>query len=172
MRYVAEYVDEGYLKLLDEFNKANDSTYVNCGNFEQIFMPQTYRISNAQLMTMLSFDANASAKRHSAAAEERQQEFSNAVQQWHEYMMDDSFNDVDEAFNDAIDQMVADAFAEEDKDGKEAKPARRARPRVVLPARPAVPLPPATARVMMLATTRPRSLLPSSMLRSAGRRRC
>lgn len=55
-------MDEGYLKLLDEFNKANDSTYVNCGNFEQIFMPQTYRISNAQLMTMLSFDANASAK--------------------------------------------------------------------------------------------------------------
>lgn len=119
VRYVAEYVDEGYLKLLDEFNKANDSTYVNCGNFEQIFMPQTYRISNAQLMTMLSFDANASAKKHSAAAEERQQEFSNAVQQWHEYMMDNSFNDVDEAFNDAIDQMVADAFAEEDKDGKE-----------------------------------------------------
>lgn len=39
VRYVAEYVDEGYLKLLDEFNKANDSTYVNCGNFEQIFMP-------------------------------------------------------------------------------------------------------------------------------------
>ena len=133
VRYVAEYVDEGYLKLLDEFNKANDSTYVNCGNFEQIFMPQTYRISNAQLMTMLSFDANASAKKHSAAAEERQQEFSNAVQQWHEYMMDNSFNDVDEAFNDAIDQMVADAFAEEDKDGKEdeaqggaARKARRA----------------------------------------------
>lgn len=119
VRYVAEYVDEGYLKLLDEFNKANDSTYVNCGNFEQIFMPQTYRISNAQLMTMLSFDANASAKKHSAAAEERQQEFSNAVQQWHEYMMDNSFNDVDQAFNDAIDQMVADAFAEEDKAGKE-----------------------------------------------------
>ncbi len=71
VRYAAEYVDEGYLKLLDEFNKANDSTYVNCGNFEQIFMPQTYRISNAQLMTMLSFDANASAKKHSAAAEER-----------------------------------------------------------------------------------------------------
>ena len=114
VRYVAEYVDEGYLKLLDEFNKANDSVYVNCGNFEQIFMPQTYRISNAQLMTMLSFDANASAKKHSAAAEERQQEFSNAVQQWHEYMMDNSFNDVDEAFNDAIDQMVADAFAEEE----------------------------------------------------------
>ena len=133
VRYVAEYVDEGYLKLLDEFNKANDSTYVNCGNFEQIFMPQTYRISNAQLMTMLSFDANASAKKHSAAAEERQQEFSNAVQQWHEYMMDNSFNDVDEAFNGAIDQMVADAFAEEDKDGKEdeaqggtARKARRA----------------------------------------------
>lgn len=121
VRYVAEYVDEGYLKLLDEFNKANDSTYVNCGNFEQIFMPQTYRISNAQLMTMLSFDANASAKKHSAAAEERQQEFSNAVQQWHEYMMDNSFNDVDEAFNDAIDQMVADAFAEEEKDGKEGE---------------------------------------------------
>lgn len=133
VRYVAEYVDEGYLKLLDEFNKTNDSTYVNCGNFEKIFMPQTYRISNAQLMTMLSFDANASAKKHSAAAEERQQEFSNAVQQWHEYMMDNSFNDVDEAFNDAIDQMVADAFAEEDKDGKEdeaqggtARKARRA----------------------------------------------
>lgn len=130
VRYVAEYVDEGYLKLLDEFNKANDSTYVNCGNFEQIFMPQTYRISNAQLMTMLSFDANASAKKHSAAAEERQQEFSNAVQQWHEYMMDNSFNDVDEAFNDAIDQMVADAFAEEDEDGKDeggnARKARRA----------------------------------------------
>lgn len=130
VRYVAEYVDEGYLKLLDEFNKANDSTYVNCGNFEQIFMPQTYRISNAQLMTMLSFDANASAKKHSAAAEERQQEFSNAVQQWHEYMMDSSFNDVDEAFNDAIDQMVADAFAEEDKDGKDeggnARKVRRA----------------------------------------------
>lgn len=121
VRYVAEYVDEGYLKLLDEFNKANDSTYVNCGNFEQIFMPQTYRISNAQLMTMLSFDANASAKKHSAAAEERQQEFSNAVQQWHEYMMDNSFNDVDEAFNDAIDQMVADAFAEEEKGGKEGE---------------------------------------------------
>lgn len=121
VRYVAEYVDEGYLKLLDEFNKANDSTYVNCGNFEQIFMPQTYRISNAQLMTMLSFDANASAKKHSAAAEERQQEFSNAVQQWHEYMMDNSFNDVDQAFNDAIDQMVADAFAEEDGDGKEGE---------------------------------------------------
>lgn len=119
VRYAAEYVDEGYLKLLNEFNKANDSTYVNCGNFEQIFMPQTYRISNAQLMAMLSFDAKASAKKHSAAAEERQQEFSNAVQQWHEYMMDNSFNDVDEAFNDAIDQMVADAFAEEDKDGKE-----------------------------------------------------
>lgn len=119
VRYVAEYVDEGYLKLLDEFNKANDSTYVNCGNFEQIFMPQTYRISNAQLMTMLSFDAKASAKKHSAAAEERQREFSNAVQQWHEYMMDNSFNDVDQAFNDAIDQMVADAFAEEDEDGKE-----------------------------------------------------
>lgn len=34
VRYVAEYVDEGYLKLLDEFNEANDSTYVNCGNFE------------------------------------------------------------------------------------------------------------------------------------------
>lgn len=107
--------------------------YVDCGNFEQIFMPQTYRISNAQLMTMLSFDAKASAKKHSAAAEERQQEFSNAVQQWHEYMMDNSFNDVDEAFNDAIDQMVADAFAEEDKDGKEdeaqggaARKARRA----------------------------------------------
>lgn len=114
VRYAAEYVDEGYLKLLDEFNKANDSTYVNCGNFEQIFMPQTYRISNAQLMTMLSFDANASAKKHSAAAEERQQEFSNAVQQWHQYMMDNSFNDIDQAFNDAIDQMVADAFAEED----------------------------------------------------------
>lgn len=114
VRYAAEYVDEGYLKLLDEFNKANDSTYVNCGNFEQIFMPQTYRISNAQLMTMLSFDANASAKKHSAAAEERQQEFSAAVQQWHQYMMDNSFNDIDEAFNDAIDQMVADAFAEED----------------------------------------------------------
>lgn len=133
VRYAAEYVDEGYPKLLNEFNKANDSTYVNCGNFEQIFMPQTYRISNAQLMTMLSFDANASAKKHSAAAEERQQEFSNAVQQWHEYMMDNSFNDVDEAFNDAIDQMVADAFAEEDKDGKEdeaqggaARKARRA----------------------------------------------
>ena len=133
VRYVAEYVDEGYLKLLDEFNKANDSTYVNYGNFEQIFMPQTYRISNAQLMTMLSFDANASAKKHSAAAEERQQEFSNAVQQWHEYMMDNSFNDVDEAFNDAIDQMVADAFAEEDDGGKEdeaqdgaARKARRA----------------------------------------------
>lgn len=133
VRYVAEYVDEGYLKLLDEFNKANDSTYVNCGNFEQIFMPQAYRISNAQLMTMLSFDANASAKKHSVAAEERQQEFSNAVQQWHEYMMDNSFNDVDEAFNDAIDQMVADAFAEEDKDAKEdeaqggtARKARRA----------------------------------------------
>ena len=133
VRYVAEYVDEGYLKLLDEFNKANDSTYVNCGNFEQIFMPQTYRISNAQLMTMLSFDAKASAKKHSAAAEERQQEFSNAVQQWHEYMMDNSFNDVDEAFNDAIDQMVADAFAEEDENGKEdeaqggaARKARRA----------------------------------------------
>lgn len=133
VRYVAEYVDEGYLKLLDEFNKANDSTYVNCGNFEQIFMPQTYRISNAQLMTMLSFDANASAKKHSAAAEERQQEFSNAVQQWHEYMMDNSFNDVDQAFNDAIDQMVADAFAEEEKGGKEdeaqggaARKARRA----------------------------------------------
>lgn len=133
VRYVAEYVDEGYLKLLDEFNKANDSTYVNCGNFEQIFMPQTYRISNAQLMTMLSFDANASAKKHSAAAEERQQEFSNAVQQWHEYMMDNSFNDVDEAFSDAIDQMVADAFAEEEKGGKEgeaqggaARKARRA----------------------------------------------
>ena len=130
VRYVAEYVDEGYLKLLDEFNKANDSTYVNCGNFEQIFMPQTYRISNAQLMTMLSFDANASAKKHSAAAEERQQEFSNAVQQWHAYMMDNSFNDVDEAFNDAIDQMVADAFAEEDEDGKDeggnARKARRA----------------------------------------------
>lgn len=121
VRYVAEYVDEGYLKLLDEFNKANDSTYVNCGNFEQIFMPQTYRISNAQLMTMLSFDANASAKKHSAAAEERQQEFSNAVQQWHEYMMDNSFNDVDQAFNDAIDQMVADAFAEEEKGGKEGE---------------------------------------------------
>ena len=133
VRYAAEYVDEGYLKLLNEFNKANDSTYVNCGNFEQIFMPQTYRISNAQLMTMLSFDAKASAKKHSAAAEERQQEFSNAVQQWHEYMTDNSFNDVDEAFNDAIDQMVADAFAEEDKDGKEdeaqggaARKARRA----------------------------------------------
>ena len=133
VRYVAEYVDEGYLKLLDEFNKANDSTYVNCGNFEQIFMPQTYRISNAQLMTMLSFDAKASAKKHSAAAEERQQEFSNAVQQWHEYMMDNSFNDVDEAFNDAIDRMVADAFAEEDENGKEdeaqggaARKARRA----------------------------------------------
>ena len=133
VRYVAEYVDEGYLKLLDEFNKANDSTYVNCVNFEQIFMPQTYRISNAQLMTMLSFDAKASAKKHSAAAEERQQEFSNAVQQWHEYMMDNSFNDVDEAFNDAIDQMVADAFAEEDENGKEdeaqggaARKARRA----------------------------------------------
>lgn len=133
VRYVAEYVDEGYLKLLDEFNKANDSTYVNCGNFEQIFMPQIYRISNAQLMTMLSFDANASAKKHSAAAEERQQEFSNAVQQWHEYMIDNSFNDVDEAFNDAIDQMVADAFAEEEKGGKEgqaqggaARKARRA----------------------------------------------
>lgn len=133
VRYAAEYVDEGYLKLLDEFNKANDSTYVNCGNFEQIFMPQTYRISNAQLMTMLSFDANASAKKHSAAAEERQQEFSNAVQQWHEYMMDNSFNDVDQAFNDAIDQMVADAFAEEDENGKEdeaqggaARKARRA----------------------------------------------
>lgn len=130
VRYVAEYVDEGYLKLLDEFNKANDSTYVNCGNFEQIFMPQTYRISNAQLMTMLSFDANASAKKHSAAAEERQQEFSNAVQQWHEYMMDNSFNDVDEAFNDAIDQMVADAFAEEEKGGKDeggnARKVRRA----------------------------------------------
>lgn len=121
VRYVAEYVDEGYLKLLDEFNKANDSTYVNCGNFEQIFMPQTYRISNAQLMTMLSFDANASAKKHSAAAEERQQEFSNAVQQWHEYMMDNSFNDVDEAFNDAIDQMVADALDEEDEGGKEGE---------------------------------------------------
>lgn len=114
VRYAAEYVDEGYLKLLDDFNKAGDSTYVNCGNFEQIFMPQTYRISNAQLMTMLSFDANASAKKHSAAAEERQQEFSAAVQQWHEYMMENSFNDVDQAFNDAIDQMVADAFAEED----------------------------------------------------------
>lgn len=114
VRYAAEYVDEGYLKLLDEFNEAGDSTYVNCGNFEQIFMPQTYRISNAQLMTMLSFDANASAKKHSAAAEERQQEFSAAVQQWHQYMMDNSFNDIDEAFNDAIDQMVADAFAEED----------------------------------------------------------
>lgn len=114
VRYAAEYVDEGYLKLLDEFNKANDSTYVNCGNFEQIFMPQTYRISNAQLMTMLSFDANASAKKHSAAAEERQQEFSAAVQQWHQYMMDNSFNDIDQAFNDAIDQMVADAFAEEE----------------------------------------------------------
>lgn len=114
VRYAAEYVDEGYLKLLDDFSKAGDSTYVNCGNFEQIFMPQTYRISNAQLMTMLSFDANASAKKHSAAAEERQQEFSNAVQQWHQYMMDNSFNDIDEAFNDAIDQMVADAFAEED----------------------------------------------------------
>lgn len=130
VRYVAEYVDEGYLKLLDEFNRANDSTYVNCGNFEQIFMPQTYRISNAQLMTMLSFDAKASAKKHSAAAEERQQEFSNAVQQWHEYMMDNSFNDVDEAFNDAIDQMVADALAEEDEDGKDeggnARKARRA----------------------------------------------
>ena len=114
VRYAAEYVDEGYLKLLDDFSKAGDSTYVNCGNFEQIFMPQTYRISNAQLMTMLSFDANASAKKHSAAAEERQQEFSAAVQQWHQYMMDNSFNDIDEAFNDAIDQMVADAFAEED----------------------------------------------------------
>lgn len=114
VRYAAEYVDEGYLKLLDEFNKAGDSTYVNCGNFEQIFMPQTYRISNAQLMTMLSFDANASAKKHSAAAEERQQEFSAAVQQWHQYMMDNSFNDIDQAFDDAIDQMVADAFAEED----------------------------------------------------------
>lgn len=114
VRYAAEYVDEGYLKLLDEFNKAGDSTYVNCGNFKQIFMPQTYRISNAQLMTMLSFDANASAKKHSAAAEERQQEFSAAVQQWHEYMMENSFNDIDQAFNDAIDQMVADAFAEED----------------------------------------------------------
>lgn len=132
VRYAAEYVDEGYLKLLDEFNKANDSTYVNCGNFEQIFMPQTYRISNAQLMTMLSFDANASAKKHSAAAEERQQEFSAAVQQWHEYMMENSFNDVDQAFNDAIDQMVADAFAEEEggKDeeaqGDGAHKARRA----------------------------------------------
>lgn len=130
VRYAAEYVDEGYLKLLDEFNKANDSTYVNCGNFEQIFMPQTYRISNAQLMTMLSFDAKASAKKHSAAVEERQQEFSNAVQQWHKYMMDNSFNDVDEAFNDAIDQMVADAFAEEEKGGKDeggnARKARRA----------------------------------------------
>lgn len=120
VRYAAEYVDEGYLKLLDEFNKANDSTYVNCGNFEQIFMPQTYRISNAQLMTMLSFDANASAKKHSAAAEERQQEFSAAVQQWHEYMMENSFNDIDQAFNDAIDQMVADAFAEEDGKGEGA----------------------------------------------------
>lgn len=132
VRYAAEYVDEGYLKLLDEFNKANDSVYVNCGNFEQIFMPQTYRISNAQLMTMLSFDANASAKKHSAAAEERQQEFSAAVQQWHEYMMENSFNDVDQAFNDAIDQMVADAFAEEEggKDeeaqGDGARKARRA----------------------------------------------
>lgn len=132
VRYAAEYVDEGYLKLLDEFNKAGDSTYVNCGNFEQIFMPQIYRISNAQLMTMLSFDANASAKKHSAAAEERQQEFSAAVQQWHEYMMENSFNDVDQAFNDAIDQMVADAFAEEEggKDeeaqGDGARKARRA----------------------------------------------
>ena len=121
VRYAAEYVDEGYLKLLDEFNKAGDSTYVNCGNFEQIFMPQTYRISNAQLMTMLSFDANASAKKHSAAAEERQQEFSAAVQQWHQYMMDNSFNDIDQAFNDAIDQMVADAFAEEDGKAEEAQ---------------------------------------------------
>lgn len=129
VRYAAEYVDEGYLKLLDEFNKANDSTYVNCGNFEQIFMPQTYRISNAQLMTMLSFDANASAKKHSAAAEERQQEFSAAVQQWHQYMMDNSFNDIDQAFNDAIDQMVADAFAEEDGKDEEAQGdgARKAR---------------------------------------------
>lgn len=135
VRYAAEYVDEGYLKLLDEFNKANDSTYVNCGNFEQIFMPQTYRISNAQLMTMLSFDANASAKKHSAAAEERQQEFSNAVQQWHEYMMDNSFNDVDEAFNDAIDQMVADAFAEEDGDGKEGEAQGGAAVRLVAPCR-------------------------------------
>lgn len=118
VRYAAEYVDEGYLELLDEQQKSN-SHNVQVGNFEKIFMPQTYRISNAQLMTMLSFDANASAKKHSAAAEERQQEFSNAVQQWHEYMMDNSFNDVDQDFNDAIDQMVADAFAEEDKDGKE-----------------------------------------------------
>ena len=132
VRYAAEYVDEGYLELLDEQQKSN-SHNVQVGNFEKIFMPQTYRISNAQLMTMLSFDANASAKKHSAAAEERQQEFSNAVQQWHEYMMDNSFNDVDEAFNDAIDQMVADAFAEEDENGKEdeaqggaARKARRA----------------------------------------------
>lgn len=118
VRYAAEYVDEGYLELLDEQQKSN-SHNVQVGNFEKIFMPQTYRISNAQLMTMLSFDANASAKKHSAAAEERQQEFSNAVRQWHEYMMDNSFNDVDQDFNDAIDQMVADAFAEEDKGGKE-----------------------------------------------------
>lgn len=118
VRYAAEYVDEGYLELLDEQQKSN-SHNVQVGNFEKIFMPQTYRISNAQLMTMLSFDANASAKKHSAAAEERQQEFSSAVQQWHEYMMDNSFNDVDQDFNDAIDQMVADAFAEEDKDEKD-----------------------------------------------------
>lgn len=118
VRYAAEYVDEGYLELLDEQQKSN-SHNVQVGNFEKIFMPQTYRISNAQLMTMLGFDANASAKKHSAAAEERQQEFSSAVQQWHEYMMDNSFNDVDQDFNDAIDQMVADAFAEEDKDEKD-----------------------------------------------------
>lgn len=56
------------------------------------------------------------------------------MQQWHEYMMDNSFNDVDQAFNDAIDQMVADAFAEEEKGGKEdeaqggaARKARRPR---------------------------------------------
>ena len=118
VRYVAEYVDEGYLELLAEQQKSN-SHNVQVGNFEKIFMPQTYRISNAQLMTMLSFDANASAKKHSATAEERQQEFSSAVQQWHEYMMDNSFNDIDQDFNDAIDQMVADAFAEEGKDGKD-----------------------------------------------------
>ena len=109
VRFTGEYVDEGYLAMVKDYEAAHGTGLMDLGSYENVFVPQTYALSTTSLGLMV-VDAATTVKKAKESADAKNTEFGDVLKQGNGELIEEA-KKIDKGFDALIDAIAEDAAA-------------------------------------------------------------
>ena len=109
VRFTGEYVDEGYLAMVKDYEAAHETGSMDLGSYENVFVPQTYALSTTSL-GLMAVDAATTVKKAKKSADAKNAEFGAVLKQGNGELIEEA-KKIDKEFDVLIDEIAQDAAA-------------------------------------------------------------